>query len=87
MLFAFPYGRNLKVVSRFENWVEVTDPQSSATGWMQAHALAPSSGNRPGYGQQGQAYYDEQQPQQEDGWLRRNADGFGNMLDRAFGGN
>lgn len=87
MLFAFPYGRNLKVVSRFENWVEVTDPQSSATGWMQAHALAPSSGNRPGYGQ-GQAYYDDQ-PQQEQGggWLRRNADGFGGMINRAFGGN
>jgi hypothetical protein len=87
MLFAFPYGRNLKVVSRFEGWVEVTDPQSAATGWMQAHALAPSVGNRPRYGQ-GQAYYDDQ-PQQEQGggWFRRNADGFGSMINRAFGGN
>ena len=85
MLFAFPYGRNLKVVSRYEGWVEVTDPQSAATGWMQAHALAPSTGNQPRYGQ-GQAYYDDQ-PQQESGWLRRNADGFGGMINRAFGGN
>src|SRR5690606_20265039 len=35
MLFAFPYGRTLKVVSRYEGWVEVTDPKSSTTGWMQ----------------------------------------------------
>ena len=42
MLFAFPYGRVLRVVSRYEGWVEVTDPQSAATGWMQAHLLAPA---------------------------------------------
>jgi hypothetical protein len=82
MLFAFPYGRNLKVVSRYEGWVEVIDPQSSATGWMQAHALAPSRANR-GYGQT-EAYYD--QPRRGDGWLRRNADGFADMLNRALGG-
>ena len=38
-LFAFPYGRNLRVVSRYEGWVEVTDPQSAATGWMKAQYL------------------------------------------------
>lgn len=86
MLFAFPYGRNLKVVSRFEGWVEVTDPQSAATGWMQAHALAPSTGNR-GRSGQGQAYYDDQPQQGQGGWLRRNADGFGSMINRALGGN
>ncbi len=85
MLFAFPYGRNLKVVSRFEGWVEVTDPQSAATGWMQAHALAPSVGNRTRYGQ-GQAYYDDQPQQEQGGWFRRNADGFGDMINRALGG-
>ena len=42
MLFAFPSGRVLRVVSRYEGWVEVTDPQSAATGWMQAHLLRPS---------------------------------------------
>ncbi len=34
MLFAFPYGRNLRVVSHYGDWVEVTDPKSAATGWM-----------------------------------------------------
>src|SRR4029079_19839556 len=34
MLFAFPYGRRLKVVSHYQGWVEVTDPQSTTTGWM-----------------------------------------------------
>ena len=34
MLFAFPYGRNLRVVSHYQDWVEVTDPKSAATGWM-----------------------------------------------------
>ena len=36
MLFAFPYGRNLRVVSHYQDWVEVTDPKSAATGWMKA---------------------------------------------------
>ncbi len=59
MLFAFPYGRNLKVVSRYEGWVEVTDPQSAATGWMQAHVVAPSGVNRRNLGQS-EAYYDDE---------------------------
>ena len=47
MLFAFPYGRNLKVVSHYGDWVEVTDPKSAATGWMKnAEGVADrSSGN------------------------------------------
>ncbi len=44
VLFAFPYGRSLKVLSRNGEWVEVSDPNSSAKGWMQAHALAPTAG-------------------------------------------
>jgi len=83
MLFAFPYGRSLKVVSRAEGWVEVTDPKSAATGWMQAHALGPSAapGQQP-YGQT-EAYYDEQ-PRERPGLFRRG--GFGDMINRAFGG-
>ena len=86
MLFAFPYGRNLKVVSRYEGWVEVTDPKSGATGWMQAGVLAPSAMNRDPYGQN-QAYYDDAPRRgRRGGWLQRNADEFSNMLNRAFGG-
>ena len=81
ILFAFPYGRQLKVVSRNAEWVEVTDPNSSATGWMPAHALAPSAGpNAPGYGQE-QAYQEEQPKRR--GLFRRG--GFGDMINRAFG--
>jgi hypothetical protein len=87
MLFAFPYGRNLKVISRYEGWVEVTDPQSAATGWMQAHLLAPSGANRQPYGQN-EAYYEgDSRRRGPGGWFRRSADEFSNMLNRAFGGN
>lgn len=83
ILFAFPYGRNLKVVSRYEGWVEVTDPKSSATGWMQAHALGPGvPPGQPAYGQ-GQAYYDEE-PQERPGIFKRG--GIADMINRAFGG-
>ncbi|MHA1517199.1 MAG: SH3 domain-containing protein [Alphaproteobacteria bacterium] len=82
ILFAFPYGRQLKIVSRNDDWVEVSDPNTSAKGWMPAHALAPSAGpNAPGYGQQ-QAY--EEEPQQRRGLFRRG--GFADMINRAFGG-
>jgi hypothetical protein len=86
MLFAFPYGRNLRVVSRYEGWVEVADPKSGATGWMQAGVLAPSAVNRDPYGQN-EAYYDDAPRRgRRGGWLQRNADEFSNMLNRAFGG-
>lgn len=83
-LFAFPYGRTLRVVSRYENWVEVTDPQSAATGWMKAQYLAPAPppGAPP---QQGDAWYEDQQPQQPPGWFRRERGGFADMINRAFG--
>ena len=74
VLFAFPYGRNLKVVSRNGAWVEVKDPNSSAKGWMEAHALAPTA-NPNAYAQQ--PYFEE--PKEE----RRGP--FRNFLDRAFG--
>ena len=83
MLFAFPYGRNLKVISRFESWVEVTDPKSSATGWMQAHALAPSAANQQQAYGQNDAYYEEQ-PRRREGFFKRG--GFADMINRAFGG-
>jgi hypothetical protein len=86
MLFAFPYGRNLKVVSRFEGWVEVTDPQSSATGWMQAHVVAPSGVNRRNLGQS-EAYYDDEPRGRRGGWLQRNGGGLGDMINKALGGN
>jgi len=85
MLFAFPYGRNLKVVSRYEGWVEVADPKSGATGWMQAGMLAPSRANRDPY-EQNQAYYDDDPRRGPGDWFRRGADEFSHMLNRAFGG-
>ena len=84
-LFAFPYGRTLRVVSRYENWVEVTDPQSAATGWMKAQYLAPAP--PPGAPQQSDAWDEDQQPQERRGWFRRNGvGGFADMINRALGG-
>ena len=83
MLFAFPYGRVLRVVSRYEGWVEVTDPQSAATGWMQAHLLAPAP--PPGTPYDAEAMYEEE-PRGRRGWWRRNGDAFGDMINRALGG-
>lgn len=84
MLFAFPSGRVLRVVSRYEGWVEVTDPQSAATGWMQAQYLAPVAA--PGSPHESEAMYDEEDPRWRRGWLRRNGGGFVDMLNRALGG-
>jgi hypothetical protein len=84
MLFAFPYGRNLRVVSRYEGWVEVTDPQSAATGWMKAQYLAPVAA--PGAPQQTESYYDDE-PQERRGWFRRRPGGLADMISRALGGN
>jgi hypothetical protein len=87
-LFSFPYGRTLRVVSRYEGWVEVTDPQSAATGWMKAQYLAPVAAPRsPG---ETEAMYDDEYgdepPGRRRGWLRRHGGGFGDMLNRALGG-
>ena len=80
MLFAFPYGRGLKVVSRYENWVEVTDPQSSATGWMKSQYLAPVAA-APGPPEE-TAGYEDARP----GWFRRHRNGLADLIGRALGG-
>lgn len=86
-LFAFPYGRALRVVSRYEGWVEVTDPQSAATGWMKAQYLALIA--TPGAQQETEAMYEDEQPRRR-GWFRRNGGGggggFADMINRALGG-
>jgi hypothetical protein len=85
-LFAFPYGRTLRVVSRYEGWVEVTDPQSAATGWMKAQYLAPA--NPPGMRQEQEAEqtYDEEMPRWRRRWLRRHGGGLGDLIGRAIEG-
>jgi hypothetical protein len=69
MLFAFPNGRTLKVISRYGNWVEVTDPQSATTGWMKAQYLAPAAA--PGSPQEAEGWYEDEQPRRRRGWFRR----------------
>ncbi|MGH8568707.1 MAG: hypothetical protein ACREXU_12005, partial [Gammaproteobacteria bacterium] len=85
-LFSFPYGRTLRVVSRYEGWVEVTDPQSAATGWMQAQYLAPvaAPGMRQEAEQMEEMYDDE--PRWRRRWLRRHGGGIGDLIGRALGG-
>ena len=84
-LFAFPYGRTLRVVSRYQGWVEVTDPQSAATGWMQAQYLAPTAA--PGTPQEAEQMYDDDEPRwRSRRWLRRHGGGLGDLISRALGG-
>jgi len=84
-LFAFPYGRTLRVVSRFQVWVEVTDPQSAATGWMQAQYLAPAAA--PGTPQEAEQMYDDDEPRwRSRRWLRRHGGGLGDLIGRAING-
>jgi hypothetical protein len=86
-LFAFPYGRTLRVVSRYEGWVEVTDPQSAATGWMKAQYLAPA--RPPGMRQEQnaeQTYDEEDMPRWKRRWLRRHGGSLGDLLGRAIEG-
>ena len=83
LLFAFPSGRDLRVISFHEGWAQVTDPQSAATGWMKLHYLAPANAPRPGYEPQYDASYEEP-PRERRGLFRRG--GFADMINRAFGG-
>jgi hypothetical protein len=85
MLFAFPYGRNLRVVSRYEGWVEVTDPQSAATGWMKMSFVAPARMAREPYAE-GEPYYEDPRGDQGPGWFRRRPGGLADMINRALGG-
>ena len=82
MLFAFPYGRRLRVVSHYEGWVEVTDPQSATTGWMKAGHVAPIAAPGGPAEQIDAGYEEEQRP----GWLRRHSGGLGDIISRALGG-
>jgi len=88
-LFVFPYGRPLRVVSRYGDWVEVTDPQSAATGWMKAQYLAPMASPRPPG--DSEAMYDDDDdyddgPFRRRGWFRRHGGGLADMINRALGG-
>jgi hypothetical protein len=83
VLFAFPYGRNLKVVAHNGDWVEVTDAKSSATGWMKNDEVSPIA--PPGAGPPPTEAY--QQPQEEQGgWFRRRRGGLADIIGRALGG-
>jgi SH3-like domain-containing protein len=42
MLFAFPYGRELRVMSREQGWVQIMDPGSKQVGWIEENAVTPS---------------------------------------------
>lgn len=85
MLFAFPYGRTLLVISRYGNWVEVTDPQSATTGWMKAQYLAPVAAPRPR--QDMEAWYEDEPPRRRRGWFRRHGgEGIADIIGRALGG-
>ena len=84
MLFAFPYGRNLKVVSHYGDWVEVTDPKSAATGWMKNAEVSPIA--PPGAGPSPTEAYGTQPPEDQGGWFRRRRGGFADMINRALGG-
>ena len=84
MLFAFPYGRNLRVVSHYGDWVEVTDPKSAATGWMKSDEVSPIA--PPGAGPSQTEAYVQGPPPEEGGWFRRRRGGFADMINRALGG-
>jgi Bacterial SH3 domain len=42
MLFGFPYGRELRVMSREQGWVQIMDPGSEQVGWIEESAVTPS---------------------------------------------
>jgi SH3-like domain-containing protein len=42
MLFGFPYGRELRVMSREQGWVQIMDPGSKQVGWVEESAVTPS---------------------------------------------
>jgi Bacterial SH3 domain len=44
ILFAFPEGRELRVVSRRPGWVQVKDPASKQSGWVPQTSLIDSNG-------------------------------------------
>jgi SH3-like domain-containing protein len=42
MLFGFPEGRELRVLSRQPGWVQIMDPSSKQVGWIAESSLAPA---------------------------------------------
>ena len=89
MLFAFPYGRRLQVISRQEGWVQVSDPHSKATGWIKTAYLAPvGAPGMPQANQYGDAYQEPYgyEPRSRGGWWRHQRDGMAGMVQRALGG-
>jgi hypothetical protein len=67
ILFAFPEGRELRVVARQPGWVEVTDPASKQTGWVAETSLVTLNGQP----KQQQAWGATPQRQQAAGHSRR----------------
>jgi hypothetical protein len=43
MLFGFPEGRELLVLSRESGWVQIMDPESKQAGWIAENSLAPAA--------------------------------------------
>ena len=43
MLFGFPYGRELRVLSRKPGWVEIMDAGSGQTGWIAEGSLSDAT--------------------------------------------
>ena len=79
MLFAFPQGRVLRVMSRQAGWVQIMDPGSKQTGWIAESSIAAANapaGQRQAATGQGQDAaappYDEAgggEPGPEGAWL------------------
>jgi hypothetical protein len=84
VLFAFPYGRNLKVVENNGDWVEVTDEKSSATGWMKRDEVSPIA--PPGAGPPPTEAYQQPPQEEQGGWFRRRRGGLADIIGRALGG-
>jgi hypothetical protein len=42
MLFGFPEGREMRVLSRESGWVQIVDLESKQMGWIAESALAPA---------------------------------------------
>ena len=42
MMFGFPEGRHLRVLSRESGWVQIVDPESQQAGWIAEDSLGPA---------------------------------------------
>lgn len=95
-LFAFPVGRRMGLISTQKGWMQVQDPQSGATGWIQADQFSGSGSQMADSGNGNEAMA---QNGGDDGWngqtwsgrrhRHRHGNGGGvitNFFRRAFGG-